>query len=649
MTAKWRFEPKRRSQKSRDPMQASFFTNASIDDDTHALVREAIQNSLDAKADTDSLDPVHVRFSIGSHAAGDGVMEHYISDVAWLHFNAEDNGLKTPPNMTHDCRYLVYEDFNTDGLVGDERAFEAEPDNSFYYFMRAEGQSGKQQGERGRHGIGKYVFPYTSGIRMFIVATVRSSDNRCLIAGQSVLKSHHIGDDRFTPDGWWGDFEKDGEDDYFQLPVEDHDLFSQLVSDFGLARTIEQAGLSIVMPYIQSEVTANRLSEHVVREYFWPILGGQLVVDVAEDGELRQISSATVHDNLDDLLLPEQIEKITPYIALAHAAQTKDDYPIVELQLPSAPSLPKWDKDYLSKEAATLIQKQLAKRGEFVCIRCPLHVQENETGEVKASHFEIFLSKDGADTKRKPQFVREGIIIPEDRVSKTQGYTSVVVIERGPLATLLGDSENPAHTEWEKNATKFKGKYRWGPTTIDFVRLCVSKLLNLLSQGDEEEDLAILSDIFYLDLPENDNEVPDSRKQRKKPVTGGTEDEPSPEPPPPRPRTYRLSKSNEGFIVRGPTVPLDKKRRYLVKVAYDFAGASKARAMKQWDQNDFHLSKATNVNAPEVDNVKIVSVGGNTLEFEAESSVFKVSVQGFDSRRDLIVDIASEAVRDEAI
>lgn len=284
MQAEWRFEPKRRSQKSREPMQESFFTNASIDDDTHALIREAIQNALDAKFGSCSDLPVRVRFFIGNHEADSGVMSRYVTDEAWLHFNAEDNGLTSPPKSSDDCRFLVYEDFNTDGLVGDERASEAQPGNSFYYFMRAEGQSGKKEGERGRHGIGKYVFPYTSGVRMFIAATVRSSDTRCLIAGQCVLKSHHVREQGFTPDGWWGTFEQDGEDDYFQLPVEDQTLFRQLKDDFGLEREVGQSGLSLVMPYVQADVTGEKLTEQVVSEYFWPILNGQLVVEVVDHG-----------------------------------------------------------------------------------------------------------------------------------------------------------------------------------------------------------------------------------------------------------------------------------------------------------------------------------------------------------------------------
>ena len=284
MTGEWRFERKRLSQKSRDPMQASFFTNASIDEDAQALVRELIQNSLDAKCNLGSPGPVKIRIRIGTHTAESGVMDYYISADAWKHFNATDNGLNSPPLPTHACRFLVYEDFNTQGLIGDERATDETPGNSFYYFMRAEGQSGKENGVRGRHGIGKYVVPKTSGIRMFIAATVRSTDGKCLIAGQSVLKSHHVDGQGYTPDGWWGTYEaSDLGDDYFQLPIEDPALFNQIKEHFGLTRELDQSGLSLIMPYVSEEITADNLSQYVVNEYFWPILSGQLVVEVIEE------------------------------------------------------------------------------------------------------------------------------------------------------------------------------------------------------------------------------------------------------------------------------------------------------------------------------------------------------------------------------
>lgn len=283
MKPSWKFERKRRSQKSRDPMQASFFTNASIDEDAQALIRELIQNSLDAKVGTISDQPIRIRLSIGTHEPESGIMRQYISDDAWQHFNATDNGLESPPRQSDPCRFLVYEDFNTCGLVGDEKVNEEKPGNSFYYFMRAEGQSGKQDGVRGRHGIGKYVVPKTSGIRMFIAATIRNSDQRCLIAGQSVLKSHHVGDVAYTPDAWWGVFDEDETgDDYLPMPVENESLFSKIVEDFGLSRSRTDSGLSLIMPYVQDDISVTTLSKYVVNEYFWPILNGHLLVEITE-------------------------------------------------------------------------------------------------------------------------------------------------------------------------------------------------------------------------------------------------------------------------------------------------------------------------------------------------------------------------------
>lgn len=647
MTAEWRFELQRRCQKSREPMQASFFTNASIDDDTHALVREAIQNSLDAKVDPASSDPVYIRFGIGTHEAPNKVIERYISLHAWEHFNAIDNGLSKPPVATDGCRFLVYEDFNTCGLIGDEKAFEEQPKNAFYYFMRAEGKSGKEDGNRGRHGIGKYVFPYTSGIRMFIAATIRSSDGRCLIAGQSVLQSHHVGPQKYTPDGWWGAYEEDETGDYFQVPVESTTLLAQLRNDFGLIRQAHQTGLSVIMPYVQHEVTIDKLSEHVIREYFWPILNGQLRVDICDEQDVRTIDEQTVRKSLNKLVSPEQLVQVSPFINMAVKALSQDDHVAIDLQIPAAPGMPKWDKSYLSKAAAEEIQRALNKPGGVVSIKCPLFVKKERDATATTSHFTILLSKNLSDTTRRPLFIREGITIPEGQVSTIRGYTSIVVIEPGALATLLGDSENPAHTEWEKNATKFKNKYKWGSSTIDFVRLSVGKLLNLLSQDDTEEDIAVLSDIFYLNLPENDEDVPESRKKKKAPLVG-PEPEPKPEPDiDPVVRRYRLQKQKNGFVLKEATTPHPPPLRFVVTVAYDFAGASKANAIKQYHKNDFDLAKARSVNAPICTNATDVKVGGNTIEFTTTSEIFALEVTGFDSRRDIIVDVNAEVIREE--
>ncbi|MBZ2168295.1 hypothetical protein [Marinobacter sp. F4216] len=363
------------------------------------------------------------------------------------------------------------------------------------------------------------------------------------------------------------------------------------------------------------------------------------------------INADSIHKNLDELLPPARIPEIKPLVKLASQVVAGRNVRTVRLNLPEEPSKPSWDKNYMTSVRAAECQKILLEPDTILHLRCPLWINNKRGGgAASASCFDIYLAKDVSDLSLKPRFIREGITIPEDRVPKVRGFISLVVIESGPLATLLGDSENPAHTEWEKNATRFKGKYQWGPSTIDFVRLSVGKALNLMSQGDEEEDFTVLSDIFYLEHPEDDDEVPDQRRKKKK-KDDGEQPEPSPpQPPEPRPRHYRLSKVEKGFVLRGPSEPLKSPRSYTITVAYDFAGASKASALKKYHRNDFALDTARYVDPPQAHNTENLELGGNTIAFSASANDFEVRVEGFDPDRDIVVDVKSEALEtDETI
>jgi hypothetical protein len=115
----WKFVVKNRNQKSREAMQGEFFANSSIDDETHALIREAIQNSLDARI-RNSNEPVRVRFGLsGDQPATMETMASYITKNAWEHFHVNNNGLLNPPGSNSPAHYLTFEDFGTTGLTGD--------------------------------------------------------------------------------------------------------------------------------------------------------------------------------------------------------------------------------------------------------------------------------------------------------------------------------------------------------------------------------------------------------------------------------------------------------------------------------------------------------------------------------------------------
>ncbi|MEC7546905.1 MAG: hypothetical protein VYB48_08210 [Pseudomonadota bacterium] len=426
-------------------------------------------------------------------------------------------------------------------------------------------------------------------------------------------------------------------------------MTTTLQADFGLSRGTGDTGLSVVMPFIQDEVSCKKLTEHVIREYFWPIMTGLLEVEVVEEGSKLSITVESIVKVIEATQNNSLLQEIKPVIELAQRAISDEELSVVKLLLPESPGAPKWTTKYLSKEASSEILRKISLPGGMIKIECPLYVRKKNEVE-KTSTFSIYLVKDSEDKQYQPKFIREGIMIPEARSSKVRGYVSLVVIENGPLATLLGDSENPAHTEWEKNAVKFKNKYDWGPSTIDFVRLSVSKLLNTISQSDEELDLTVLSDIFYIDLPENDEEVPESRKiaRRRKPHPGHA-DEPSSPKPDSKPRTYSLRSIEGGFILSNAAKSAGRTRRYEVRVAYDVSGASKSKALKSWNKNDFDISKNKYVNKPSGIKMSDVEISGNSVKFTAVDNDFILKVDGFDEHRDLIVDVFQEAIDSEEV
>jgi hypothetical protein len=202
MAPGWHFNERRRGDKNREPIVGEFFATDVIRNPAEALVRESVQNTLDAAG---GAGPVRVRFYLSGPegALPAAAVSRYMKD-GWPHFRAERNGLNDQPADGAPCPFLAVEDFWTTGLTGDPEQWQEVPGvkNPFYYFFRAEGQSGKGETDRGRRGVGKTVFPRSSRLNAFFALTVRRDDRRRMLMGGAVLRSHRVGDKHFAPDGY---------------------------------------------------------------------------------------------------------------------------------------------------------------------------------------------------------------------------------------------------------------------------------------------------------------------------------------------------------------------------------------------------------------------------------------------------------------
>jgi hypothetical protein len=251
----WKFDKITPQTTKVDPAHLEFFRSEALEDTVSALVREDIQNRLDAKA-AGAAGPVRVRYYLSDEAT------HVPADQTqrWLkglgpHLNApqslEEIG-SDPINLSKPMPFLVIEDFNTTGLQGDPLETSDPVDrterNDFYWFIRNVGRTGKKAGDRGRWGLGKIVYPASSTIRSFFALSVRVPDLRPALIGRSVLAIHAVGTSEYHSEGYGAVF-PDAQYPYLAVPIEDQPAVADFIGQFRLTRRLDEPGLSLVVPF----------------------------------------------------------------------------------------------------------------------------------------------------------------------------------------------------------------------------------------------------------------------------------------------------------------------------------------------------------------------------------------------------------------
>lgn len=104
MNPKWHFNDRRKKDPIRDPIQGEFFANEAIKNPEEALIREGIQNSLDAALKDGGANPIRIRVHLatGVHSASAKDVRRF-TEGAWPHLSAPGNGVKNPPLPNEAC------------------------------------------------------------------------------------------------------------------------------------------------------------------------------------------------------------------------------------------------------------------------------------------------------------------------------------------------------------------------------------------------------------------------------------------------------------------------------------------------------------------------------------------------------------------
>jgi hypothetical protein len=641
---KWRFSPKRPSDKTRDPVAGEFFSSDAIKDAGEALVREAIQNSLDARVDRIN-GKARVRIYIsGDHqeALPAKAHEFWFSSI-WQHYEAPKNGLR-PKSFARDqsCRFLVFEDFETTGLVGDREQYEQIDGqaNPFFYFFRAEGATEKDKDRLGRWGIGKQVFPRASRAQTFFGYTETPEGG--FLMGGSILKHHVVNQTTYKPDGFFG-LARSVAGDELSVPTSAQDVLERFRTDFRIERKSGQHGLSVVVPWLdETEGDEARVFDRdtlglaVIKDYFAPILEGRLEVELVDPNGSLKISAANYRATLEqlELVAPEkrkrEIRRVRSHIELAEAARTE----LATFRLsPCAPSRAAWAEEMVTESLAKEVREALAT-GKPIAIEASLTVRPKTSPEVPSS-FMCYIKREDQLYER-PCHIRENLIISHVEAARVSGFSCLIRVGPGPLAELLGDSENPSHTEWQKSSRNFKDRYIYGGMTIDFVSNFASEFLRRVHSNSKQLDRKLLIDLFSDSGPEDAPEKLEKgppKRPAKGPADPGGVVPPPPQPPTPPSPSVRVTQLNDGFtLTAGPTAP-EVGSTIRVSVAYE---TTKGNPFKAYRPYDFALHSAP---------IRIDLEGciqeeckANVLRITVQTAQgFKAQVRGFDVNRDLIV------------
>lgn len=638
MNARWQFRKFRPGDRARNSQVEKFFHSDDVEGDTNAVVREGIQNSLDAalRDQASGLKSVNVRILFGKSNADQ--LDPFISGLS-PHLHAVHGKIPQIPALSGEFRYLVFEDFNTSGLKGDPDQWEPPEDNenAFFNFFRGEGVTSKTEHQRGRHGVGKMVFTIARKARVIFGVTATESSGPMLM-GTSTLIQHRVDGNAWHPDGWFGEI-RETESSPLVVPVRTPQVVEQFSDLFQLERE-SLPGLSVVVPWLVDSVTAEAAVLSVVKGFFWPILQNRLTVElISDDGKPAVINSGNLLSMAEAVsgTTHQTRNEIGESIDLAIWAKQLHPSQIVVAALPPG-NAQNWSDDLLTSEQVSLVRNTLAQ-GQSIALKLPVKVRQKTKKEAEESELFVYLRPDAGCQDGKVQFVRDGLLISGVRSRRCPGYRALVIIEDGPLATFLGDAENPSHTEWQKE--NLRDKYSFHDSCLKFVVQAVPAILKTLHQDHQTADQTLLLDLFS--LPGEDTTWPPAKSGGKKPKGGGKNEPPNPLPPPPPPR-YSLQKTEGGFRVCKGHQDASLPEIIKLRVAYD---VRKGNPLKKYTTDDFDFSGSQIGIA--LEGCRELERQTNSLKVDVEDEDFEIRMTGFDTNRDLHIKVDISTRPEEVI
>ncbi|MFQ5642325.1 MAG: hypothetical protein ACE5FQ_01360 [Thiogranum sp.] len=615
---KWFFSPQIPSQVETEVTQRDQFSNDEVQL-SETIVRESIQNSLDAADNDQSQVSIVFRWVDKSHGLTSDFMRKIVDDQL---VHARAAGLNIDGIAFDDPVALLIEDFGTKGLTG---SINTKDNDNFSDFWRRHGKSHKTGKSRGRWGLGKLVYSTTSQLGIFFGATLRKDDTHLLVMGQTVLNLREVDGQQYPPHGFFADTEGDDLLTKIPVPLVDEDLVEQFRDQFSLSRG-DRPGLSVMIPFPNPDFNQAAMMGVAIVNYFYPIITDQLLLQFNEERIDRNNIRTLAHEHTSQSFT--DIDVLFDFIEEVRA--TRNDV-MLELK-PSWANDQKLGEDDFEEADLEVIRRRFSN-GDLVALHLPVTLKKKDGTSVQ-TRFSVFIKRPPELRQGLDLYVRGGLTLPGEAKFRDRKALGAMIADEDEICSFLGDAENAAHTQWIGSAEKLKKNYKNPAKTIKVIKHAVVQLYDLLAEVEEEIDEQALQDFFGIEEPED---AAKTRKRKKKsPLV-------IPPPPVPRPKDFNISKNEDGFTVSTTSSASEDHfpQNIRIDVAYD---VNSGNPWKKYSPLDFKMS----VNGSIALGISkktgsVTSRKDNVLMLEVKGIPFKLVAKGFDKNRDLKIKLVKES------
>lgn len=453
---KWHFGVREGGSDTADNIDAKFFT-----DKYASLVRESLQNSLDAQ--DDETKPVTVTYRFGKmELPSDSQfyeVEKYIQGCLTLHPNKNDRVNRAYSPMLDYIKkakndnfvwFLEVSDSNTIGMDYCENE-EERPKTRFYSFAKSVGNSAKDNDTRGgSYGLGKAVFYKNSSMRTIIIST--KAKEGVAFEGIASLCTSKVDNRKREATGYFCD--NDSEE-----PTTNESKIPLFFQRKELGTSIYIMGVDDNP--IKQEEYYKEIKKAIASHFWLSILHKKLVVEVGQE----KIDSTNIISVASEIFAASDEESIIPYIETVYYAEDG------------------------SIEGYEKIEKEVPNLG-----KCLMYIHKDRRGS------NVVLNM------RKTE-----MLICQQNMLKGYGYFGVFVCLGDTGNKILRMAEDPAHKVWNSNNCENDTDRAIAKKAIESKNKFIKQSI-IESFGGQNENTTSISDLQnYLYMTVSEQELESAR------------------------------------------------------------------------------------------------------------------------------------------